>query len=161
MEMLVINAMKMRPDRIIVAEVRGGEVIHYLQAMNTGHDGCMFTIHAGGVRDVLARLEVLATMGNPSVPILAIREQISSALNLILYQERLSDGSRRLTKITEVIGMQGDAIMMQDIFEFRQTGRGPNGKINGHFSATGIIPRALSRIRDAGVELPMSLFTPQ
>jgi len=161
MEALVINAMKMRPDRIIVAEVQGAEVIHYLQAMNTGHDGCLFSLHAASPRDVLARLEVMATMGNPSVPLLAVREQMASALDLIVYQERLTDGWRKVTKITEVVGMQGDAIMMQDIFEFYQTGRGPDGKITGQFRPTGIIPKAMSGIRDAGVELLMSLLAPQ
>ena len=157
---LVINSLRMRPDRIIVGEVRANEAFDLFQAMNTGHDGTMMTVHANSVRDVLARLETIITLSFPSLPLLSVRQQMASALDLITYQERLRDGSRKILKVTEVVGMQGDVIELQDIFEFRQTGV-ENGKIKGHFTATGHIPRFLDRFQAAGIELPLSLFTPQ
>ncbi len=157
---LVRNSLRMRPDRIITSEVRGAEAFDLFQAMNTGHDGTLFTIHANGPRDALTRLEMMVTSANPSIPLLNLRQQMASAIDLITHQERLSDGSRKVLKVTEVVGMQGDVIMLQDIFEFRQTGI-KEGKISGHFTATGHIPKFLERIRAAGVELPLSLFTPQ
>ena len=157
---LVINSLRMRPDRIVVGEVRGNEAFDLFQAMNTGHDGTMMTIHANSVRDALTRLETVITLSLPSLPLLSVRQQMASALDLITHQERLQDGSRKILKVTEVVGMQGDVIELQDIFEFRRTGV-EDGKIKGHFTATGHIPRFLNRIQAAGVDLPMSLFTPQ
>ncbi len=161
LEDLMVSTIKMRPDRILLSEARGPEVIHLFAAMNTGHNGTMFSIHANNPRDTIARLEVMATMSDLSIPILAIREQMASALDLIVQIGRLPDGSRKVLKVTEIAGMTGDVILMQDIFEFRQTGRDANGQIQGVFSATGHIPRLLSKIRDAGIELPMKLFTPR
>jgi pilus assembly protein CpaF len=157
---LVINSLRMRPDRVIVGECRGPEVIELLQAMTTGHDGTMFTVHANSPRDALARLETTATAANPSLPLLNVRQQMASAIDLITYQERLQDGSRKILKVTEVVGMQGDVVLLQDIFEFRQTGV-KEGRITGTFAATGYIPSFLNRIRAAGIDLPLSLFTPQ
>jgi pilus assembly protein CpaF len=150
----------MRPDRIILSECRGPEVVDLLQAVNTGHDGTMFTIYANSPRDVLTRLEMTAISANPSLPLLNVRQQIASALDVITYQERLRDGARKILKVTEVVGMQGDVVMLQDIFEFRQTGT-EEDRITGYFTATGYIPRFLDRIRTAGVDVPMSLFTPR
>jgi pilus assembly protein CpaF len=157
---LVINSLRMRPDRIIVGEVRANEAFDLFQAMNTGHDGTMMTVHANSIRDVLARLETAITLSFPSLPLLSVRQQMASALDLITHQERLRDGSRKILKVTEVVGMQGDVIELQDIFEFRQTGV-ENGKMKGHFTATGHIPRFLDRFQAAGIELPLSLFTPR
>jgi len=156
---LVINSLRMRPDRIIVGEVRATEAIDLFQAMNTGHDGTMITVHASSPRDVLARLETMVLMANPSLPLLNVRQQMASAIDLITYQERLQDGRRKILKMTEVIGMQGDIVVLHDIFEFRQTGV-KDGKVTGHYTATGYIPKFLDRIRASGVDLPLSLFTP-
>jgi pilus assembly protein CpaF len=156
---LVINSLRMRPDRIIVGEVRATEAIDLFQAMNTGHDGTMASVHANSPRDVLARLETMVLMANPSLPLLNVRQQMASAIDLITYQERLQDGRRKILKVTEVVGMQGDVVMLQDIFEFRHTGV-REGKIAGHHTATGYIPKFLERIQASGVEIPMSLFTP-
>lgn len=156
---LVINALRMRPDRIIVGEVRAAEVLDLLQAMNTGHDGTMTCIHANSPRDALARLETMVLMANPSLPLLNVRQQIASAIDLITHQERLRDGGRKLLKVTEVLGMQGDVVALQDIFEFRKTGV-KDAKITGYHTASGHIPRFLDRIQAAGVDLPLSLFTP-
>lgn len=156
---LVINSLRMRPDRIVVGEVRSAEALDLFQAMNTGHDGSMMTIHASSPRDVLVRLETMTTMANLSLPLLTIRQMMASAIDLIIYQERMQDGTRKLLKVTEVVGMQGDVVMLQDIFEFRQTGV-RDGKITGHHTAAGHIPRFLDRIQAAGIELPLSLFTP-
>ncbi len=156
---LVINTLRMRPDRIIVGEVRGAEALDILQAMNTGHDGSMFSIHANGPRDAVARLEMMATYSELSIPLLAVRQMIASALHIIVHQARLQDGSRKVLKVTEVVGIQGDVVMLQDIFEFRETGL-KEGVVSGHFTATGVIPKFLSRIQAAGIELPLSLFTP-
>ncbi len=157
---LVINSLRMRPDRIIVGEVRAGEALELLQAMNTGHDGTMITVHANSLRDTLTRLEAMVLMANPSLPLLNVRQQMATAIDLITHQERLQDGTRKMLKVTEVVGMQGDAIMLQDIFEFRQTGFS-EGKVTGHFTATGKIPSFLHRLREAGIELPLSMFTPR
>ena len=156
---LVINALRMRPDRLVIGEVRGPEMLDVLQAMNTGHDGSMLSVHANSPRDVLARLEAMATMSGIPVPLFTIRQQLASALDIITHQERLPDGSRKLMKITEVVGMRGDSIELQDIFEFRRTGM-ENGRITGKFVATGYIPTFLRELHDLGIELPMSLFTP-
>jgi pilus assembly protein CpaF len=157
---LVINALRMRPDRLVVGEVRGPETFDLLQAMNTGHDGSMFTIHANSPRDALARLGMQVTYADLSVPLLSIRQMMTSAIDLITYQERLPDGSRKILKVTEVTGMQGDVIGLQDIFEFRRTGVNEEGRITGNFTATGRIPGFLDRFRAAGIELPLNLFTP-
>ena len=157
---LVINSLRMRPDRIVLGECRGAETLDILHAMNTDHDGTLMTIHANSPRDVLARLEMQATFANMTIPLLTVRQMMASAIDLITYQERLRDGSRKILKVTEVAGMEEDVIVLQDIFEFRQTGA-KDGKITGHFTATGHIPGFLDRIKAAGVDLPMSLFTPR
>ena len=157
---LVVSAQRMRPDRIVVGEVLAGEAFDVLQAMNTGHDGSMTTIHAVGPRDALARLETMVVMANPSLPLLHIRQQMASAIHLIVYLERMSDGTRKLVNVTEVVGMQGDVLMFQHLFEFRQTGI-EEGRVTGYHTATGAIPRCLNRIRESGIDLPMSLFTPK
>lgn len=156
---LVLNALKMRPDHILAGEVKGGEVLGLLEAMNNGHDGTIFTVHANSPHDALTWLEVLATSANPSLPLLNVRQMMASALDLIVHQQRLRDGTRKILKITEVESMQGDAIALADIFEFRETGL-EEGKIKGYFTATGRIPKFLNRIQMAGIELPLSLFTP-
>ena len=154
---LVRNSLRMRPDRIIVGEVRGGEALDMLQAMNTGHDGSLATGHANTPRDALARLETMVLMAGMDLPVRAIREQIASAIHLIVQQTRLTDGSRKIIKISEVTGMEGDIITMQDIFEFNQTGRNAT-RVEGHFRATGIRPYCLDTIESMGVKLPPELF---
>ena len=156
---LVLNAANMRADRIIVGELSGGEVLDLLQLMNMGHDGSMASIHANSVRDTLARLETLTTFSDASIPLLSIRKIMASAIDIIVQQLRLPDGSRKIVKISEVAGWQGDAIQINDIFEFRQTGH-TEGKIIGHATATGQIPRVLERLQAANVTVPLSLFTP-
>lgn len=157
---LVINALRMRPDRLIVGEVRAGEAINVFQAMNTGHDGTLFSLHAISPLDALARLEVMVQLSGVEVPLLAIREQMANGLDLIVHQERLGDGTRKIVKISEVLGLKGSVIEVQDLFEFRQTGRDEAGRIKGYHTATGQIPRFLTRLRDAGADLSVSLFTP-
>jgi pilus assembly protein CpaF len=154
---LVVNALRMRPDRIIVGECRSGEALDMLQAMNTGHDGSMTSAHSNSPRDTLARLEVMCLMAGMDLPIRAIREQVASAIDLIVHQERLRDGTRRVVKITEVQGMEGDMITMSDIFEFEQTGV-EGGKIVGRIRPTGIRPKFTDRIEAAGIYLPPSVF---
>lgn len=156
---LVKNALRMRPDRIIVGEVRGGETLDMLQAMNTGHDGSLTTAHANSPRDVLSRLEVMCLMAGVELPIRAIREQISAAVDLVVQQSRMRDGTRRLTHITEVQGMEGDVIVLQDLFLFEQLGVDARGRVRGQFRATGIQPRFVSRLEAEGIELPSDLFT--
>ena len=136
---LVINAMRMRPDRLIIGEIRGSEVLEAFQAINTGHDGSMLSIHANSPRDVLTRMEAMASMSTIAVPLLTIRQQLSTGLNIITHQERLPDGTRKVMKVSEVVGMRGDSIEVQDIFVFRRTGM-ENGRISGNFVATGYIP---------------------
>lgn len=157
---LVINAMRMRPDRIVLGEARAGEALDMLHAMNTGHDGSMFSVHATSPRDVVARLEVMCLMAGMDLPLRAIREQVAGAIQLITYQERLSDGRRKMMKITEVSGMAGDIITMNDIFEYHQTGLDATGRVEGYFRATGYVPDFMKRIRAAGIDLPMTLFEP-
>ncbi|GLB29827.1 type II secretion system protein E [Lacrimispora amygdalina] len=147
---LVKNALRMRPDRIIVGEVRSGETLDMLQAMNTGHDGSLTTVHANSSRDVISRLETMVLMSGMELPAKAIREQITSAIDLIVHQSRLRDGSRKIVNIAEVVGMEGDTVTMQDIFSFRQNGTDGNGKIAGKFEPTGIHPKILDKIRDNG-----------
>ena len=154
---LVRNALRMRPDRIIVGECRGGEALDMLQAMNTGHDGSMSTGHANSPRDMLARLETMVLMAGVDLPLRAIREQVSSAVDLIVHQSRMKDGSRRIEYITEVQGMEGDVIVMQDVFLFEQTGV-EDGKIQGRLRATGIRPKFVEKFEVMGIHLPRGLF---
>ncbi len=154
---LVRNALRMRPDRIIVGEVRAGEALDMLQAMNTGHDGSMSTGHANAPRDMLSRLETMVLMGGVELPLRAIREQIASAVDLIVHQSRLKDGTRKITNITEVQGMEGDVIVMQDVFVFEQTGI-VEGKIQGRLKATGIRPKFSEKFEVMGIHLPPGLF---
>lgn len=155
---LVKNALRMRPERIIIGECRGGETLDMLQAMNTGHDGSLTTIHANNPRDGVARLETMVMMAGFELPIKAIRQQISSAVNLIIQANRLQGGPRRVTHITEINGMEGETVVMQDIFRFVQDGIGENGKAYGHFVATGVRPSFMHRLESAGVRLPASTF---
>ena len=155
---LVINSLRMRPDRIVVGECRGGEALDMLQAMNTGHDGSMTTIHANSARESLSRLETLVLMAGMDLPLKAIRQQISSAINLVVQLSRLKDGSRKVTSVTEVIGMEGETVTMQEIFKFESKGSDPaTGKIVGVFEPTGIRPRIIDRLFDMGVPLPPRL----
>jgi pilus assembly protein CpaF len=154
---LVINALRMRPERIIVGECRGGEALDMLQAMNTGHDGSLTTLHANSPRDALARLETMVLMAGMELPIRAIREQISSAVDLIVQQARLRDGTRRLTSITEVQGMEGDIIVLQEVFAFEQTGV-KDGKIIGEFKPTGVRPKFIEKFEAMGIYLPPQIF---
>jgi len=157
---LVRNALRMRPDRIVVGEVRGGEALDMLQAMNTGHDGSLTTVHANSPRDVLSRLETMVLMAGVDIPMRAIREQISSAINLIVHQSRLKDGSRRLTHITEIVGMEGDVITLQDIYTFDyRAGIDENGRFRGIIQPTGLRPRFLERLSDHGIHFDADLFT--
>jgi len=154
------NALRMRPDRIIVGETRGEEVIDMLQAMNTGHDGSMTTIHANSARDGVSRLENMIAMAGIEMPIKAVRSQISSAVNLIVQASRLQDGSRRMTSITEITGMEGDVISMQEVFRFQRTGLTPDNKIIGHFTATGVRSNFSERFRMWGYDLPAHIYEP-
>lgn len=156
---LVRNSLRMRPERIIVGEVRSGEALDMLQAMNTGHDGSLTTGHANTPRDMLSRLETMVLMAGMELPVRAIREQISSAIDVIVQQSRLRDGSRRITHITEVLGMEGDVIILQDIFRFEQTGVDKQGKVQGYFHASGIRPRFMERLLAAGQALPENIFS--
>ncbi len=159
---LVVNALRMRPDRIIVGECRGAEALDMLQAMNTGHDGSLTTAHANNPRDAMSRLENMVMMAGYELPSSAIREQIASAINLVVQQSRLADGSRKIVKIVEVTGREGDVIQMQDIFEFRQTGFDDQGRIQGYYSATGNIPYFIDELRQRGVlTLDMAIFVPK
>ncbi|TDE39694.1 CpaF family protein [Antarcticimicrobium sediminis] len=154
------NALRMRPDRIIVGETRGEEVIDMLQAMNTGHDGSMTTIHANSARDAVSRLENMIAMAGIEMPIKALRSQVASAVNLIVQASRLQDGSRRMTSISEITGMEGDVISMQEIFRYQRVGLGPNNKIIGHFTATGVRSHFSERFRMWGYDLPTSVYEP-
>jgi pilus assembly protein CpaF len=155
---LVVNALRMRPDRIIVGEVRSEEALDMLQAMNTGHDGSLTTVHANTTRDALYRLDTMVAMANLNIPERAIRTQIASAVNLIVQVSRLSDGTRKVTNISEVTGMEGDIITMQDIFTFERTGIGPGGKVTGRFRATGIRPKCSEKLATAGRPLRADMF---
>jgi pilus assembly protein CpaF len=155
---LVKNALRMRPERIIIGECRGGETLDMLQAMNTGHDGSLTTIHANNPRDGVARLETMVMMAGFELPIKAIRQQISSAVNLIIQSNRLQGGPRRVTHVTEITGMEGDTVVMQDIFRFVQDGIGEDGKAHGHFVSTGVRPSFMHRLESAGVRLPSTTF---
>ncbi|HYN08006.1 MAG TPA: CpaF family protein [Vicinamibacterales bacterium] len=155
---LVINALRMRPDRIVVGEVRGEEAVDMLQAMNTGHDGSLTTIHANTPRDALYRLDTMVAMASLNLPDKAIRQQVASAINLIVQVSRMADGTRKVTSISEITGMEGDVITMQDIFVFERTGLNDKGKVTGRFRATGIRPKASERLAASGIKLPMELF---
>lgn len=156
---LVRNALRMRPDRIIVGEVRGGEALDMLQAMNTGHDGSISTVHANSTRDVLSRMETMVLMAGLELPIRAIREQIASAVNLIVHLNRLKDGTRRFVKITEVQGMEGDVITLQDLFVFDfSMGIDERGRFRGNIKSTGLRPKFMERLHDVGVDVPSEVF---
>lgn len=158
---LVRNSLRMRPDRIVVGEVRSGEALDMLQAMNTGHDGSLTTGHANSPRDMLSRLETMVLMAGMDLPVRAIREQISSAVDLIVHQMRMRDGSRKVTHITEVQGMEGDVIVLQDLFLYEQEGVDDEGKVKGNFQATGIRPSFMNRLEAQGVNVPVRVFAPQ
>ena len=155
---LVKNCLRMRPDRIIVGECRGGEALDMLQAMNTGHDGSLTTVHANSPRDVISRLETMVLMSGMELPSRAIREQIQSAVDVIIHESRMADGSRKVTAITEVTGMEGNQIVMQDIFTFVQTGVGADGKILGEFKPTGAVPTWLEQAKSRGIDVDMRMF---
>ena len=155
---LVVNALRMRPDRIVVGEVRSEEALDMLQAMNTGHDGSLTTVHANSPRDALYRLDTMVAMANLNIPEKAIRQQIASAVNLIVQISRLADGTRKVTGIAELTGMEGEVITMQDIFLFERAGLGPDGRVRGRFKATGIRPKCSDRLASAGMHLPMDMF---
>lgn len=154
---LVINALRMRPDRIVVGECRGGEALDMLQAMNTGHDGSMTTVHSNGPRDALRRVETMVMMAGMDLPLKAIREQVASAIELIVHMERMKDGSRRVVQVSEVQGMESDTIVMQDLFIFHQTGI-KNGVVQGSLKATGLRPRFLTKLVANSIELPENVF---
>ncbi|HEY3474577.1 MAG TPA: CpaF family protein, partial [Anaerolineales bacterium] len=157
---LVRNSLRMRPDRIVVGECRGGEALDMLQAMNTGHDGSLTTLHANSPRDAISRMETMVLMAGMDLPLKVVRQQISSAVDLIIQQTRLKDGSRKVTAITEVVGMEGDIVVLTDIFKFEQTGIGQNGKILGDLKATGIRPIFSPRLEAAGFKLGAEIFMP-
>lgn len=155
---LVRNALRMRPERIIIGECRGGETLDMLQAMNTGHDGSLTTLHANTPRDALSRIETMITMTGFELPIKAMRQQIASGVDLIIQANRLQGGPRRVTHITEIVGMEQDTIVMQDIYKYNQTGIDESGKARGHFASTGIRPTFMDKLESAGVRLPSSAF---
>jgi pilus assembly protein CpaF len=155
---LVINSLRMRPDRIVVGEVRGEEALDMLQAMNTGHDGSLTTVHANTPRDALARIETMIAMGATNLPERAMRAQIASAIQVVCQQTRLSDGTRRVTSVSEITGMEGDIITMQEIFVFEKLGLSQEGKVLGRFRATGVRPKCAERLRGAGIILPPNMF---
>ncbi len=155
---LVVNALRMRPDRIVVGEVRSEEALDMLQAMNTGHDGSLTTIHSNSPRDALYRLDTMVAMANLNIPEKAIRQQIASAVNMVVQVSRMADGTRKVTAISELTGMEGEVITMQDVFLFERMGIGIDGKVNGRFRATGIRPKCAERLAAAGVHLPMDMF---
>lgn len=155
---LVRNSLRMRPERIVIGEVRGGEALDMLQAMNTGHDGSLATGHSNSPRDMISRLETMVLMGGIELPVKAIREQISGAVDIIIQQSRLKDGSRKITNITEVLGMEGDVIVLQDIFSFRQSGVDEQGKIIGKLVPTGVRPKFYERLETSGIHIPASVF---
>jgi len=156
---LVINALRMRPDRIVVGEVRGGETLDMLQAMNTGHEGSLTTVHSNSARDTLRRVETMVLMAGMDLPLRAIREQIASAFDLIVHLGRLADGSRKIVQISEVQGMEGDTVIMQDLFQFVQT-TVENGKVQGYFTPTGVRPKFYARLESAGLFIQPSTFMP-
>jgi pilus assembly protein CpaF len=158
---LVKNSLRMRPDRIVVGEVRGGEALDMLQAMNTGHDGSLTTVHANTPRDAISRIETLVLMAGMDLPLKVVRTQISSAVDLIVQQTRLKDGQRKITAVTEVAGMEGDIVVLSDIFKFNQTGVSQDGKVIGELSATGIRPNFTPRLEASGFRLGAEIFAPR
>ncbi|HET9724491.1 MAG TPA: ATPase, T2SS/T4P/T4SS family, partial [Actinomycetota bacterium] len=158
---LVRNALRMRPDRIVVGEVRGAETLDMMQAMNTGHDGSISTIHCNTPRDALARLETMAMMAGMDLGVRAIREQISSAIQVIVHQNRMKDGTRRITHVTEIVGMEGDVITMQDLFLFDYgAGLDENGRFLGGLRSTGLRPRFIEKLAERGISVPAEVFAP-
>jgi pilus assembly protein CpaF len=157
---LLINSLRMRPDRIVIGEVRSEEALDMLQAMNTGHDGSMTTIHANTPQDAISRMETMAMMGSVSLSEKAIRRQIASAIAMVVQVSRFADGSRRLTHISEIIGQNQDSVVMQDIFTFEQEGVSPDGRVLGHFGATGIRPKFAEKLKASGIVLPANTFDP-
>jgi pilus assembly protein CpaF len=155
---LLINCLRMRPDRIIMGEVRGEEAFDMLQAMNTGHEGSMTTIHSNTPRDAISRLESMVAMGNMNMPEKSVRQQIAAAITIVVQATRMSDGTRKVTSVSEITGMEENIISMQEIFTFTKKGIGPDGKVIGAFQPTRIRPRFLDRLRTAGINLPPSLF---
>jgi pilus assembly protein CpaF len=155
---LVINALRMRPDRIVVGEVRGEEALDMLQAMNTGHDGSLTTVHANAPRDAIARIETMVAMANMNLPDRAVKQQIASAIQVVIQQTRLSDGTRKVTSISEITGMEGDVITMQEIFTFEKIGMTQDGKVIGRFRATGVRPKCCERLKQCGIHLPPDMF---
>jgi len=155
---LVVNALRMRPDRIVVGEVRSEEALDMLQAMNTGHDGSLTTVHANTPRDALTRIETMIAMGATNLPEKAMRQQIASAIQIVVQQTRLADGSRKVTTVSEITGMEGDVITMQDIFVFEKLGLNKEGKVLGRFRATGVRPKVSERMRAGGIHLPTDMF---
>jgi pilus assembly protein CpaF len=158
---LVKNALRMRPDRIILGECRGSEALDMLQAMNTGHEGSLTTVHANTPRDALSRLETMMLFAGTNLPNRAMREQISSAIDLVIQVARLADGSRRVISITEVTVMEGEVITSQEVYRFRRRGVAPDGTVVGDFEPTGVRPGFVERLRVAGIDLPLSMFTPR
>jgi pilus assembly protein CpaF len=157
---LVINALRMRPDRIILGEIRGGEAFDMLQAMNTGHEGSLATVHANSPRDALSRMEQMVTMSGFNISQSSIRHQIASGINVIVQLNRLSDGKRKVTSVTEITGMEGDIIQMQEIYNFKRTGTAPDGSIIGAFHATGVRPKFAEDLVTRGVVFPSTYFDP-
>jgi pilus assembly protein CpaF len=155
---LLINTLRMRPDRIIVGESRGAEALDMLQAMNTGHDGSMTTVHANAPRDAFSRLETMVMMASQHVPDRVIRQQLASAINIVVHCSRLSDGTRKVTGIAEVVGVENDLVEMQDIYEFDRTGISPRGKVLGSFRGMGVRPICMDRLKAYGIHLPASIF---
>jgi pilus assembly protein CpaF len=159
---LVRNSLRMRPDRIVVGEVRSGEALDMLQAMNTGHDGSISTVHANSPRDVIARLETMCLMAGMDLPVRAIREQIASAIQIIVHQTRLKDGTRRFSHVTELVGMEGDVITLQDLFLF-DYGMGVDeaGRFRGHIKSMGLRPKFIEKLEDVGLALDREIFEPE
>ncbi|MDP6605390.1 MAG: CpaF family protein [Dehalococcoidia bacterium] len=155
---LVINALRMRPDRIVIGEVRGEEALDMLQAMNTGHDGSLTTVHANTPRDALARIETMLSMANANLPERTTRQQMTSAVQIVVQQARMSDGSRKVTSISEITGMEGDVVSMQEVFAFEKVGISEDGKVLGRFRATGVRPKCCDRLRTAGIHVPSDMF---
>jgi len=155
---LVVNALRMRPDRIVVGEVRSEEALDMLQAMNTGHDGSLTTVHANTPRDALSRLETMIAMANVNLPDKAMKQQIAAAIHIVVQQARMSDGTRKVTSVAEITGMEGDVITMQEIFRFDKVGVGPDGRVLGRFVATGVRPKVCERLKTGGVVLPPEMF---
>ena len=158
---LVINALRMRPDRIVVGEVRGEEAVDMLQAMNTGHEGSLTTVHANTPRDALSRVETMVSMANLNLPEKAARQQLASAIHVVVQVSRMPDGTRKITNISEITGMEGPIITMQDLFIFERQGYDENGKVRGIFKPTGIRPKFTEKLLGAGIRLPMEMFSPE